>query len=216
MCADQARLREEVILLEEAGVDGFHIDIMDGHFVPNIAMSIDIIHQLKKITKTPFDVHLMVEHPQMFIERILDTGVEKIAFHVESAFEMKNILPLYDKYQCELGLAINPASSFTKMYAEIVEEVKYYLIMAVNPGFAGQPKISFIPEKISELVNHLNTHSKVAKIMVDGHIDRNSIETYFKLGSSIFVGGSKGLFCGNFDYKKNIKLLKNINYLKED
>lgn len=208
MCADQTRLLEEALLLEEAGIDGFHIDIMDGHFVPNLALSIDVIKPLKKATQRSIDVHLMVEYPEFFLQRVLDTGVEKISFNVESRFKLKNILKLFDKYKCDLGLAINPATSLKRLLPEFFEAADYFLIMTVNPGFSGQPIIPTVLEKVRSLAIKPEFQGRNIDLMIDGHINREVINDYWKAGASIFVSGSTGLFCGDHDYKKNIQILK--------
>jgi len=209
MCADQTRLLEEVIHLEEAGVDGFHIDVMDGHFVPNLALNIDVIKPLKKVTQKPFDVHMMVEYPQTFIERIIDTGVEKITFHFESKYDLETISSLFDKYECELGIAINPATSLKRLPLDIFDIIGHVLIMTVNPGFAGQRVISSALEKVRSFVLEPRFKTRDIDIVIDGHVNRELINDYWQAGASFFVGGSTGLFCQDFNYKKNIEILKN-------
>lgn len=209
MCANQTRLLEEALLLEEAGIDGFHIDIMDGHFVPNFGLSIDVLKPMKKATQKFIDVHLMVEYPEFFLERILDTGVEKISFNIESRFNLKNILKLFDKYECDLGFAINPATPMKRLLPEFFEAADYFLILTVNPGFPGQPIIPSVLEKVRSLTSISEFQVRNTDLMIDGHINKEVIYDYWEVGASIFVGGSTGLFCGNHDYKKNIQMLKN-------
>jgi len=209
MCADLGNLREQIKILEQGNIDMIHFDVMDGHFVPNLALSPMMLPWLKPFTSLPFDVHLMVKNPEKLLDQIIENNVEFITVHIE-------ILPHYGirllntirKRGVKVGIAINPLTS--------IDNVKYFLdyvdkftIMTVDPGFAGQ---QFIPSALQK-VKYLAFIRKKKKlhfdIEVDGSINSNTFEKVLNAGANVLVLGASGLFNKHQDLQSAITMVKN-------
>ncbi len=149
LSADGSRLHEEIAAVEKAGADWIHIDVMDGHFVPNITMGPAIISALRKTTKLPFDVHLMIENPENYIESFARAGADIITVHVEAAHHLHRTIDLIKKAGKKAGVSLNPATPLTQI-EEILPDIDLLLIMTVNPGFGGQQFIKTTLPKISK------------------------------------------------------------------
>jgi len=205
LSADFSRLNEEVRAIERAGADLIHVDVMDGHFVPNITIGPLVVTGLKKLTTLPLDVHLMIEEPEHYIEAFAQAGSAWITIHVEVCSHLSRIIKKIRKLNVRPGVVLNPGTSLKVLYP-IVEEVDLVLLMSVNPGFGGQ---SFIPstlKKIERLRKIIDQNHYSLEIEVDGGIKVENIGEVSKAGGDIFVLGT-GIFKTK-DYKETIQKLR--------
>jgi ribulose-phosphate 3-epimerase len=207
MCADFTKLKDEIQALEEAGSDIFHIDIMDGKFVPNFALGIEDIKAIKKLSNIPIDVHLMVDEPDFYIENFANAGCDIIYVHVEACTHIHRTISKIKKCGRKAGVAINPGTPLYMLDA-ILNDIDYVLVMAVDPGFAGQEFIDSTIDKVKELKMKILTVNPAVKITIDGSINKTNIPLLYNAGAEYFVVGTSGVFRDTFNYKKNIELLK--------
>jgi len=210
MCANQLYLGEHIKELEQAGIDGLHIDIMDHNFVPNLAISIDTFNQIKATTDLPMEVHLMVNKPREVLSELNYNSNDRIIFHIESDYG--NILDYMNTNKANWGIAISPATSFDYIDDKFLKAIECILILTVNPGFAGQQIIESTYDKLKLFIETRGKDFSLEYI-IDGHVEENLIKKYNKLGTNNFVGGTTGLYLPgkNIDFIKNIKRLKNVN-----
>jgi ribulose-phosphate 3-epimerase len=187
LSADFARLDEELQTI--ASADILHLDVMDGHFVPNITMGPPIIKALRGRTKLPFDCHLMINEPQRYIERFLDAGANMISIHVEAEPHLQRALQLIRDGGAKAGIAINPATSAETLTAAI-EFCDYVLVMTVNPGFGGQKFIEPVVPKIRHISGLIRERGLRVDIEVDGGVDARTAPVVVGAGASILVAGS--------------------------
>ncbi|MCL6443494.1 MAG: ribulose-phosphate 3-epimerase [Alicyclobacillus sp.] len=193
MCAHQGRLLEELIELDRAGIDTFHFDIMDGHFVPNFTMGPDIVRELRPYTKRPFDIHLMVEDPERYVDMFADAGADAISVHAEATRHLQKLLARIRDRGLKAGVALNPS---TPVHAldYVLDVCDYVCVMTVNPGFSGQ---RFIPEmfmKITDVKRLLEYKGAVCDIQVDGNIGAATIPGVLQRGATMLVLGTSALF----------------------
>jgi ribulose-phosphate 3-epimerase len=205
LSADGSRLGEEIAAVEKAGADWIHVDVMDGHFVPNITMGPSIIASLRKITKLPFDVHLMIAHPERYIEDFFKAGADMITVHVEAANHLHRTVELIKNLGAKAGVSLNPATPL-----EQVEEIIYYvdllLVMSVNPGFGGQQFIPTILPKIARAGKMLASLPHRPLLEVDGGVTLQNIGHIADAGADVLVAGA-AVF-GTKDYAQTIASLK--------
>jgi ribulose-phosphate 3-epimerase len=187
LSADFARLDEELQTI--ASADLLHLDVMDGHFVPNITMGPPIIKALRGRTKLPFDCHLMISEPQRYIDRFLDAGANMISVHVEAEPHLQRALQLIRDGGAKAGIAINPATS-AEMLSSAIEFCDYVLVMTVNPGFGGQKFIEPVVPKIRHISGLIRERGLRVDIEVDGGIDARTAPVVVAAGASILVAGS--------------------------
>ena len=192
LSADFAKIEESVKMAEEAGADLIHVDIMDGHFVPNLTFGPKLVSSLKKKTTVPLDVHLMVENPRAFIPLFHDAGADWISIHLEATSHLHKDISFIKELKKKAGLALNPATPIHLM-SEIIEELDYVLLMTVNPGWGGQHFIESSHDKISKLKNWIKDQNLDLSIEIDGGIKLENMEGLLKDGADIFVVGS-GIF----------------------
>jgi len=183
LSANFAVLGDEIKKVEDAGADMLHIDVMDGHFVPNISIGIPVVSSIKKITKLPLDVHLMIENPERYIEAFAKAGADVITFHIEAAKHAHRLVQQIKGLGIKVGVSLNPATHISSI-EHIKNDVDMILVMTVNPGFGGQEFIEAMLPKISSL-----SEGK-AEIQVDGGIGPQNIAKVISAGANIIVAGS--------------------------
>lgn len=204
LSADFSKLGEEIQAVEKAGADLIHIDIMDGHFVPNLTMGPPLVKSIRKITKLPLDCHLMIEHPEKFIGTFKEAGADWISVHVE-ACDLSKLLPAIKKLGCKAGAVINPPTPLEKLYP-FCALADFILVMTVNPGFGGQAMVEGTLEKIANLKKYLQSKNLNIPIEIDGGVKLENINEFAHAGADIFVSGS-GIFHTK-DYTETIKQMK--------
>ena len=205
LSADGSRLHEEIAAVEKAGADWIHIDVMDGHFVPNITMGPAIISALRKTTKLPFDVHLMIENPEKYIESFAAAGADIITVHVEAANHLHRTIDMIKKAGKKAGVSLNPATPLTQI-EEILPDIDLLLIMSVNPGFGGQQFIKTTLPKIIKARKMLDTLPNKPYLEVDGGVNLQNIAGIAKAGADVFVAGAS--IFGTDDYQQTINALR--------
>lgn len=205
LSADFSKLGEEIRAVEKAGADVIHVDIMDGHFVPNLTMGPPLVQSIRKITKLTLDCHLMVEEPEKFIEPFQKAGADWISVHVETS-DLRELLPAIKKLGCRAGAVINPPTPLEKLLP-FCELADYILVMSVNPGFSGQGVVEGSLEKIAALKKYLSQKNLNIPIEVDGGVKLENIAQFAKAGADIFVSGS-GIY-GTKDYTVTLSRMKN-------
>ena len=189
LSADFANLGAEVKRITEAGADYIHIDVMDGTFVPNITVGSPVVKSLRKYSDLPFDVHLMVEHPETQIQSFAEAGANIITFHAEATKHAHRVIQQIHSAGCKAGVAINPGTSLS-MIEELVEDAEMILIMTVNPGYGGQKFIDSQLGKIHMLYHMIQEMETDCDIEVDGGINAETSEDVREAGANILVAGS--------------------------
>lgn len=189
LSADFTKIEEAVKTAEEAGADLIHIDIMDGHFVPNLTFGPQLVASLKEKTSLPLDVHLMVKNPRSFIPLFHEAGADWISIHLEASSHLHKDITLIKEFNKKAGLALNPATPIHLMN-DILKELDYILLMTVNPGWGGQEFIDFCHSKISKLKSWIKGQKIEIPIEVDGGVNLDNMEDLIRDGVDILVAGS--------------------------
>lgn len=203
LAADLSRLGEEIKALEAAGADVLHFDVMDGHFVPNITFGLPVIQSVRKLSKLPFDAHLMISNADAFIDDFKKAGCDWLSVHVEACPHLNRTLNRIRELGMKAGVAINPGTSLKALDA-CLDDVDYVLVMSVNPGFGGQSFIGNAFDRVKILKEMLK--GRKVKIQIDGGIKDHNIGDAAKAGAEIMVVGT-GLLAAK-DYAAQIKLLR--------
>lgn len=193
MCADLLKMGEQVRLLEEGGVHLFHIDVMDGHFVPNLTLGPDFVAAIRRATELPIDCHLMVADPDSLIPVFADAGASILIPHLEAPHHIDRTLRLIGDVGCKAGVALNPATPIEGL-EHVLELVELVVVMSVNPGFAGQKFIPYVLDKVARLRRYLGSRDADVGIMVDGGVTVELIPKLAAAGADIVVAGSSCLF----------------------
>jgi ribulose-phosphate 3-epimerase len=205
LSADFSRLGEEVRAVEEGGADVIHVDVMDGHFVPNITVGPLVVEGLRKLTSLPLDVHLMIEKPDRYIEAFARAGSTWITFHAEVCPHLRSVIKKTRSLKVRPGVVLNPSTPL-KVLHPVLEEIDLVLLMSVHPGFAGQPFIPTTLKKIERLRKMIGQNDYALEIEVDGGIKVDNIREVSKAGGDIFVLGT-GIFKTE-DYGETIRQLR--------
>jgi len=207
LSADFSRLGEEIAAIEKGGADWVHVDVMDGHFVPNITIGPPVVASLRKITKLPLDVHLMIQDPDKYIEKFAKAGADIITIHVETSPHLHRSVQFIKDQGCKAGVSLNPATSLATL-DHILSEVDMVLIMTVNPGFGGQKFIPSVLPKIKRLREKISEKGIGVDIEVDGGVNINTISKVAQAGGNVFVAGN-AVFTTP-DYGKTISELRRL------
>jgi ribulose-phosphate 3-epimerase len=206
LSADFSRLGEEVKAVEAAGADLIHVDVMDGHFVPNITIGPLVVKALKKVTKLPLDVHLMIENPHKYIEQFAKAGANIITIQVEASKDLASDIELIKKNGAKAGVVVNPKTDLTKVIP-VLDTISMVLIMSVNPGFEGQKFMPEVLPKMKELRSIIDSKKLNVDIEIDGGINLETAKAAVNAGANVLVAGSAIYY--SKDYKKTIEGLKN-------
>lgn len=209
MCANLGRLEAEVLALEEAGVDRLHFDVMDGHFVPNITLGVDVLRALRPLTRLPFDVHLMTDHPEVLLGMFAQAGADCLIVHAEACPFLHRTVREIHALGRQAGVALNPVTPPTAL-GYIADELDRVLVMSVDPGFAGQPFIPAVIRKVADLRRLLDEQGATAQIEVDGAINRETLSLLAAAGATVFVGGTSGLFLKHKSYREALVELRTV------
>jgi ribulose-phosphate 3-epimerase len=189
LSADFARLGSEIAAVERGGADLIHIDVMDGHFVPNITMGPPVVRAIKRVATRPLDVHLMIEEPDRYIGHFRDAGADLISVHVEAATHLHRTISAIRKLGARPGVVLNPSTPVS-MIEEIAADVDFVLVMSVNPGFGGQTFIENSLDKVRRVRQILTAAGSSAAIEIDGGIDLSTIADAVSAGATMLVAGS--------------------------
>ena len=207
LSADFSQLGTEIKKLEAAGADLIHVDVMDGHFVPNLTIGPPIIKSLRKFTKIPFDVHLMISPVDNFIKNFAESGADIITIHPEATTNLINSIKKIKSYNKKVGISLNPETSVDKVLP-VLNLIDLVLVMSVNPGFGGQKFIKDTLQKVKTLRKEIDTKKLKVEIEIDGGINFENSKTAIEAGANILVSGTTIFKSNNGDIKKNIELLK--------
>ncbi|MDE6314617.1 MAG: ribulose-phosphate 3-epimerase [Lachnospiraceae bacterium] len=205
MCADLLNLEKDIKALEKAGVDYFHYDIMDGHFVPNMTLGLETICEIQKRVRIPSDFHLLVKKPEDVIE-LLDAGEnDMVSFHYSSTKFVDRCLEMIHGLGAKAGIVLDVKESY-ELLEPFLEKIDYINLMMITPGFAGQPLVDGMIEKIMNTRKWLDSKKKKhVKIMVDGSVNYDRARLMHKLGGDILVAGSSSLFKGDMTFEESMK-----------
>ena len=207
LSADFSKLGNEIKDLEKAGADLIHIDVMDGHFVPNITIGPEVIHKLRKYTSLPFDVHLMISPVNNFIKNFAEAGADIITIHPEATNNISESIKKIKSYGKKAGVSLNPETKVDEVMP-ILNMIDLVLVMSVNPGFAGQKFIKETLEKVKILRKEIDIKKIKTEIEIDGGINFDNSKLAIAAGVDILVSGTTIFKQNEGDLKKNIKLLR--------
>ncbi len=189
LSADFAKLKEEITEVEQGGADLIHVDVMDGHFVPNITIGPLVVEAIKPITALPLDVHLMIEHPDQYIENFVKSGADIISVHAEATKHLHRTVHLIKGLGAKAAVALNPATPLESL-DYVLEDLDMVLLMTVNPGFGGQSFITSVLPKIKQLKDRITQLGLNIDIEVDGGINDKTIDSVVEAGANVIVAGS--------------------------
>lgn len=195
LSADFARLGEQMRMIDQAGAQYFHYDVMDGAFVPNISMGLPVLQSIRKVTKKTLDVHLMIEHPERYISDFADAGADILTVHAEACTHLDQIVSDIRREGLKAGVALNPSTPLNVL-DYILPQIDMVLIMTVNPGYGGQKMIAYTLDKIRELRGIVQRRGLTTDIEVDGGIKIDNVDQFLAAGANVIVSGS-GIFKGD-------------------
>jgi len=209
LSADFSKLGEDIKKLEESGADMIHVDVMDGHFVPNLTIGPPVIKSLRKYTNLPFDVHLMIDPVHKYIKAYSDAGADIITFHPEATKDILETINLIKSFNKKVGISLNPDTEIDAARKHL-DKIDLILVMSVYPGFGGQKFISKVVKKIEDLDRIRKEKKLNFNIEIDGGINFETSKIAINAGVDILVSGTTVFKENNGDLKKNIKILKQI------
>lgn len=189
LAADFGHLADSLRIVEEAGADYIHIDVMDGHYVPNISMGLPVVESIRPCTRLPFDVHLMIQDPGRYASSFIKAGADLISFHIEVEPHAHRLIHLIQDQGAKAGIVLNPSTPIS-LLEEILPDIDFVLLMTVNPGFGGQTFIPSSLNKISRLKRYLRENGSQALIEIDGGVDLTNYQSIVQAGTDILVAGS--------------------------
>ena len=205
LSADFSRLGEEIRAIEEAGADWVHVDVMDGHFVPNITIGPRVVEAARKVTSMPLDVHLMIENADAYLDDFIGAGSDYLTVHAEACPHLQRTLSHIRQKGCKAGLSLNPATPLSSL-EHVLADLDLVLLMSVNPGFGGQSFIPQVLDKIREVRRRIDSLDQEVFLEVDGGIKVDNIGEVARAGIDVFVAGS-AIF-GSDDYAKTISKMR--------
>ena len=197
LSADFSVLGEEIAAVEAAGADWIHIDVMDGHFVPNITMGPGVVKSLRKMTVLPFDVHLMVENPEQYIQPFAEAGSDRITVHMEALIHLHQTVSQIKELGLKAGVSLNPATPLS-FVESILTDIDLLLIMTVNPGFGGQQFIQTMLSKIRQARELIDRFAPAVLLEVDGGVTLTNLPAILKAGADVLVAGASIFGSGNY------------------
>jgi ribulose-phosphate 3-epimerase len=207
LSADGSRLGEEIAAVEAAGADWLHLDVMDGHFVPNITIGPGLIKSLRKTTSMPFDVHLMIENPERYVDDFVKAGADWLTIHVEATVHLHRLIGLIHEKGIKAGVSLNPATPLA-MIEPILPDIDLLLIMSVNPGFGGQQFIGSSLARIGAAKEMIRNTGSAALIEVDGGISLKNIRAVVDAGADAVVAGA-AIF-GSANYRETVQSMRSL------
>ena len=205
LSADFSKLGDEIKAVEDAGADWIHVDVMDGHFVPNITIGPPVIESIRKVTSLPLDVHLMIENADRYIKSFSDAGADILSVQVEACPHLNRTIQIIKENKVRAGVVLNPATPLSSL-EEILHELDMVLLMTVNPGFGGQTFIPSMLGKISNLSDIMSNYENDIELQVDGGVKVDNAGDVKESGATVLVAGS-AIF-NSKNYKKAIKSLR--------
>lgn len=205
LSADFGRLKEEIQSVENAGADWIHVDVMDGHFVPNITLGPVVVEAVRKCTTLPIDVHLMISDADAYVTAFRNAGADILSVHVEACDHLQRTLSLIRQLGAKAGVVLNPATGLQTL-EHIWDDIDMVLLMTVNPGFGGQKFIPAMKQKISTLRKSIDAHHPNVLLEIDGGVGLANIAELKNLGANVFVAGS-AIF-GSENYQDTISKMK--------
>ena len=209
LSADFSQLGNEIKRLEQAGADMIHVDVMDGHFVPNLTIGPPVIKALKKNSSMPFDVHLMISPVHKYIEAYANAGADIITIHPEATDDLQKSIDKIKEFKVKVGVSLNPETK-VDVIKKNLSQIDLVLIMSVNPGFGGQKFMPEVLNKIKELVKIREKEKLIFDIEIDGGINFNNSKLAIEAGANILVSGTTIFNSNDGNIKKNIDLLRSI------
>ena len=209
LSADFGRLAEQIHAAEAAGVDWIHVDVMDGHFVPNLTIGLPVLRAVRQITSLPLDVHLMISNPHLYIEEYIDAGADWLGVQVEAAWHLERLVQQIKELGAKATVVLNPATPISTLEV-ILCEVDMVLLMTVNPGYSGQKFIPATLPKIKKLREMIDAQGLDILLQVDGGVHLDTIDQLVAAGVDVFVSGS-GIFDGG-DIADNVRRLRERMY----
>ena len=209
LSADFSQLGNEIKKLKEAGADMVHVDVMDGHFVPNLTIGPPVIKNLKKNSSIPFDVHLMISPVHKYIEAYADAGADIITIHPETTDNLQESINKIKEFKKKVGVSLNPETK-VDIIKKFLSQIDLILIMSVNPGFGGQKFMPAVLDKIKELANIREKEKLTFDIEIDGGINFDNSKLAIEAGANILVSGTTIFKSNDGNIKKNIDLLRTV------
>lgn len=208
-CADWLHLERDLKAIEEAGVEMIHIDVMDGTFVPNFALNMDVMRAVRKVCALPLDVHLMIESPERYLARFVEAGATYLTVHQEATRHLQRVLGEIRALGARVGVALNPATPLNTL-DYVLEDLDLLLIMTVNPGFSGQKLVPAMLRKIAEARAMVKARGLEMDIEVDGNVSFEAAPRMVQAGANILVGGTSSLFRPGASIQENAARLRQV------